>query len=332
MSCNTTDISSEIDITAVETNAFDKQELIVWASKLELESIDYRTSSINLMQQLSTVSNSLTTKLREVNQHMYELKKYAKEEDIKLKTFIDYTISEELDTAYEKITYLSAKFNDLQKIVHQLDSKDEKIQDLEYKFDAYVRKQNKKNLNYETRIKELDQLNETILKDQKSSTQLTTQLNINQERFSRYIEEQNQRNLNHESRIKELENLIINMKNQKPNVLSECQQKHQLTNLIENKEGDSSTVLNKNKKSLDEKTDHCDPDDNIPTHNKTVLSQPAVNKPPPIVQRYKRRSVTRVAKKESSTQPNFSKQIRHQPTGRKRGRPKTNATRMLIFD
>lgn len=347
MSGNTTDLSSEFDITAVETNAFDKQELIVWASKLELESIDYRTASIDLMQQLSSISNSLTIKLKEINQHMYELKSHAHEEDMKLKTFIDYTISEELDSVYEKMTYLTAKVNDLQKCIFEFDNKNDRIQDLKYEFDTYVKKQNKKYLNYESKIKEHEQIIESAARNQKSIAQLT----INQESFDNFKNEQIQKSLIYDSKFKKLEQLIVTIQNERLSDLPNINKDEGSTRLINSREKDFSTTLNQKEHSI-----HDDFDEETSIDKKLIQQQPTIKKAPVIVRRDKRRTVTRATKRDSSTEARLSKPVSNgskghpkrrpngrsngkptgkptgRPRGRPRGRPKANSTRLLIFN
>lgn len=149
MSSIPTDISSEVDIAAVESNDFDKQQLISWASKLELESIDYRTSSIDLMEALAKISKSLTDSLKSVDSHIYHLRSESGQKELKLKDFIEVTISEELDLVYSRISTLYDKLKQVQDLVVESDNQQvQKLQaafnkleaDSDYKYKMIVQK------------------------------------------------------------------------------------------------------------------------------------------------------------------------------------------------
>lgn len=160
MSHNTTDISSDFDITAVETDAFDKNQLISWASKLELESIDYRTSSIDLMEALSKISKTLTDSLNSVNQHLFHLRSKTGKINLQLKDYIQVSISEELDVVYSRIAYLFDKFNELQSFVSEKNDNREK--DLEFKV---FQLQNEQSTFNKLILGKLEQLENLNLKD-----------------------------------------------------------------------------------------------------------------------------------------------------------------------
>lgn len=146
MSNNTTDLSSDFDITAVETDAFDKSQLITWASKLELESIDNRTTSIDLMEALSKISKTLTDSLHNVNTHLFQMKSQASNNESRLKDFIQVTLSEELDIVYSRISHLIDKINELQSRVQDIEidntkyveTKLKKIQSDQHQFNCLV--------------------------------------------------------------------------------------------------------------------------------------------------------------------------------------------------
>ncbi|TID19288.1 hypothetical protein CANINC_003717 [Pichia inconspicua] len=129
MSSNTTDLSSDFDITAVETDAFDKNQLISWASKLELESIDNRATSIDLMEALSKISRSLTDSLQAVDKHLFQIKLHSTQRETKFKDFIQVTLSEELDVMYSRISHLVDKINELQSGIQNM--KEENVKQVE---------------------------------------------------------------------------------------------------------------------------------------------------------------------------------------------------------
>jgi hypothetical protein len=160
MNYDSTDLSSDFDVTAVDTDAFDKHELIVWASKLELESIDYRTTSIDLMEKLAKLSNSLTNSLKFINKHIYELKNHAAQKDLKLKNFIDFTISEKFDNAYNKLAYLSKEMSDIQNKLYKIEF--QKMTEIEKKVNKLIKSQSNHNLIYENKINQLENVIEDI--------------------------------------------------------------------------------------------------------------------------------------------------------------------------
>ena len=162
MSSDPTDISSDIEVTAVEADAFDKQELIVWASKLELESIDYRTASMELLEKLSKLSKTLTESLNSVKNHIFEMKINGSERDRKLKNFIELTVAGEVDEVYEKISFVSNKIKDVQNSVHAIENVD--LQSVERKFNSFLKIQDEKNKTFEEQLKSLQMLLENATK------------------------------------------------------------------------------------------------------------------------------------------------------------------------
>lgn len=151
----TTDISSEIDHTlSLENETFDKQELIIWASKLELESIDYRTTSIELIENLSKISKQLTDSLKSVKEYIFKLKIDAFEKDRKLKNFIELTISDEFDTIFDKILLLTNKIKNIQSEVNK-NNNNLNFERLENKLDDFIKLQKQNNKIYETKLKDL---------------------------------------------------------------------------------------------------------------------------------------------------------------------------------
>lgn len=156
MNSDPTDISSDVETTAVEADTFDKQELIVWASKLELESIDYRTTSIDLLEKLSKLSKQLTESLGSVKTQIFEMKINGSEKDRKLKNFIELTVAGEVDEVYEKISQVSNKIKELHGSVRAIEALD--LESIERKFNAFLKIQNKKNKEYEEQLQTLQLL------------------------------------------------------------------------------------------------------------------------------------------------------------------------------
>lgn len=154
-----TEISSDFDPNLLETDAFDKNELIIWASKLELESIDYRSTSMELIEQLSKVSKKLTDSLDIVNSHIFDLKINAAEKDRKYKNFIELTVSNELDSVYEQISSLSNKIKSLQKSINLCKNQDTDLDNS--KFESFISIQTEKNKLFEQKMNLL----ETLLKN-----------------------------------------------------------------------------------------------------------------------------------------------------------------------
>ncbi|GAV29762.1 hypothetical protein PMKS-003264 [Pichia membranifaciens] len=153
MNSDPTDISSDVETTAVETDTFDKQELIVWASKLELESIDYRTTSIDLLEKLSKLSKLLTESLGSVKTQIFEMKINGSEKDRKLKNFIELTVAGEVDEVYNRISQINNKIKELQTSIHAFEDID--LEAIESKFNAFLKIQNKKNKEYEEQLQTL---------------------------------------------------------------------------------------------------------------------------------------------------------------------------------
>lgn len=156
MNNDTTDISSDFDRTAQENETFDRNELLVWASKLELESIDYRTTSIELMEKLSRISNQLSESLKKVDRHIFEIKNRAAEKDIKLKNFIELSISDELDQVYKRITSLSNKIKKNQNQEYQYQAAIFKA--TESRFEKFVTSQKSRNAVFEDKLAKLQSL------------------------------------------------------------------------------------------------------------------------------------------------------------------------------
>lgn len=158
MSFNTdpTEFSSEIDHTlSLENETFDKQELIIWASKLELESIDYRTTSIELIESLSKLSKQLTDSLNSVKENIFKLKMDAFEKDRKLKNFIELTISDEFDIIYDKILLLTNKIKSIQSTNNE-NNKASNFKQLEKKLNNFIEQQKRNNEIYETKLSNLE--------------------------------------------------------------------------------------------------------------------------------------------------------------------------------
>lgn len=160
MSQGSTDLSSDFDVTAVETNAFDKQELIVWASKLELESIDYRITCMELIEKLTKLSKSLNDSFQAVNEHLHQIRSNASKQETKMENFICVMLSGELDDAYSKISFLSNKIKSLQDSIYQVEHS--KLTDLESKLNSHTRSLKSKDNALENRIEKLEQLVEEM--------------------------------------------------------------------------------------------------------------------------------------------------------------------------
>lgn len=161
-----TDLSSELDTTAIEADAFDKQELIVWASKLELESIDYRKTSLELTEELSKISKLLNESLASVKSHIFELKLRTREQERKYKNYIELTVAEELDDAYNKISVLGTRLREIQEVLPQ--TKSIEIETLKDEFNKFLRMQNRKNQFYDEQLHSLKHIIENIHKPNKS--------------------------------------------------------------------------------------------------------------------------------------------------------------------
>lgn len=180
MNSDPTDISSDVETTAVETDTFDKQELIVWASKLELESIDYRTASIDLLEKLSKLSKLLTESLGSVKTQIFELKINGSEKDRKLKNFIELTVAGEVDEVYNRISRINNKIKELQNSIHAFEDID--LESIERKFNAFLKIQHKKNKEYEEQLQTLQLLLDQAAKQTPQrlapSCEVTTEIGI----------------------------------------------------------------------------------------------------------------------------------------------------------
>lgn len=159
-----TDISSDYEITAVETDAFDKQELITWASKLELESIDYRNTSIELLEALGKLSKSLTDSLNTVKKHLFDIKLNASEKDRKLKNFIEITITEEIDNVYDRISQLTGKFKDIENHLYSIKIID--FESTQKKLDKSLKIQDEQNKIFKKQFNDMNSKLENILQQQ----------------------------------------------------------------------------------------------------------------------------------------------------------------------
>lgn len=149
-----TELSSDFEITPNETEKFEKQELITWACKLELESIDYRNTSMQLIEQLSKLSKTLTDNLKNASLYLFQLKNEMGQRDVKIKNFIEVSIAEELDTAYNNLAGISSKIKNVQQSIYKLEH--HKIEEIISNIERSKYQQRSKDKQQDEKIRELE--------------------------------------------------------------------------------------------------------------------------------------------------------------------------------
>ena len=165
MSCPSTDLSSEIDVTAVDVDAYDKQELIVWASKLELESIDFKSSSRELIDRLTTMSTNLAKSLNDTKRYIFDLKISTSNRDAHVENMINMQINDELETIYSKLSNANEKIKSLQDTIYEVEINT--TNEIHEKLQIHVKQQKKKNEYLEKRIEELSNVIESLVSNQR---------------------------------------------------------------------------------------------------------------------------------------------------------------------